>query len=100
MAYTQYYGCVVGDKLQGLALYDKIMADINAEFRDDKSSSGSSGEARILRGIIEEMSAIDASGTKEFLAWWKVGVSLPRGRTRFESFDEYLNFRLIDSGAL
>lgn len=76
------------------------MREIGVRSRIDKRGSTASGEGRLLRGIIEEMSSIDAGRTKELLGYWKRGVSLPRHRTLFGSFEDYLDFRLVDSGAL
>ncbi|OAG09799.1 terpenoid synthase [Paraphaeosphaeria sporulosa] len=84
----------------GLALYEDIMRDIGAESRGEVHGGSATGEARILRSIMEEMSSLDAFRTKELLQYWKTGVSLPRDRTHFDTFEEYLDFRLVDSGAL
>jgi hypothetical protein len=84
-------------------VYEGIMQDIGARMKGQPGKSGvdsMSGEGRILRGIVEEMSAIDAHRTAQFLEYWKRGVSLPRDGTHFGSFEEYLDFRLVDSGAL
>jgi hypothetical protein len=84
-------------------VYEGIMRDVGARAKgqpEKPGGDGVSGEGRILRGIVEEMSAIDARRTAQFLEYWKRGVSLPRDRTHFGSFEEYLDFRLVDSGAL
>ncbi|KAF2451313.1 terpenoid synthase [Karstenula rhodostoma CBS 690.94] len=83
----------------GVALYEGIMRDIGVRSRGGNPGGSVTGEGRLLRGIIEEMARIDAGRTREVLGYWKRGVSLPRDRTRFGSFEEYLDFRLVDSGA-
>nr|UXN86878.1 Bifunctional terpene synthase [Didymosphaeria variabile] len=84
---------------EGLGFFEKMMKEIKAGFRSTDRRQGSSGESRILGDIFEEMMAVDSPRAKQFLEYWKRGVSLPRDRTRFESLDDYLDFRLVDSGA-
>ncbi|KAJ4352421.1 uncharacterized protein N0V89_007769 [Didymosphaeria variabile] len=84
---------------EGLGLFEKMMKDIKAGVQSSDRRQSSSGEGRILGNILEEMMAVDSLRAKQFLEYWRRGVSLPRDQTRFESLDDYLDFRLVDSGA-
>ncbi|KAK8091557.1 hypothetical protein PG997_001918 [Apiospora hydei] len=67
----------------------------NAKFVDEGP-----GEGRILQGIVAEMVAIDAPRAVDFMNWYKMDLDVPRDRTTFADFGDYLDFRVVDMGAL
>lgn len=77
-----------------------MMKDVNGRLQDGTIGTKRSGESCILHGIIEEMTSIDPYRTTEFMKYWKSDLGVPRDRSYFKSFDDYLNFRVVDSASL
>ncbi|KAI1413293.1 geranylgeranyl pyrophosphate synthase [Hypoxylon sp. FL1857] len=84
---------------EGLVINDKLMEDVNGGIHGGTVGNEKSGESRIMHGIIEEMMAIDPYRTKEFMKYWKSDLGVPRDRTHFKDFDDYLEFRVVDSAS-
>ena len=77
-----------------------MMQDVNEGLREGIVRSNRSGESRILHSIVEEMMAIDPYRTTEFMKYWKSDLGVSRDQTSFKNFDDYLNFRVINSASL
>ncbi|KAF1976245.1 hypothetical protein BU23DRAFT_565931 [Bimuria novae-zelandiae CBS 107.79] len=86
-------------KDQAVSLKDQVMKAVNGGYQDGGVSSNMSGEGRILQRVIEDMMVIDPHRTNEFIKYWKQDLRVPRDRTSFASFDDYLDFRAVDSAS-
>jgi hypothetical protein len=97
---VQHYILHKTKKNQAVSLNDQVMRNLNGGRQGGGVSSNMPGEGRILQCIIGDMMVIDPHRTNEFIKYWKQDLGVPRNRTSFEGFDDYLDFRVVDSASL
>lgn len=73
--------------------------DVIKSFQTGKGSTNATGVSYILQGIFKDMMEIDQISTKATIKYLLRYWAFPRDRTDFESFEDYLNFRVVDTGS-
>ncbi|KAI1346128.1 fusicoccadiene synthase [Xylaria sp. FL0043] len=87
---------------EGEALDHQLMASLNGDANTLDGKSCQSGKKALQLKAVNEMMSIDSLQAKEMIAYWTkgVGLGLGRGRTQFFDFEDYLEYRIVDSGSL
>ncbi|CAJ2510072.1 Uu.00g059720.m01.CDS01 [Anthostomella pinea] len=100
VAYIMEFGFLHDDLID---TFENAEADVQNEgirkALKDMLSGEPSGEGQILLTMIKEMTSIDPAGANEMMSYWDQELSLARDRPDITTFDDYLEYRIVDCGA-
>ncbi|KAF2756361.1 terpenoid synthase [Pseudovirgaria hyperparasitica] len=105
VAYIMEFGFLHDDVIDVAKISKAI--ELNAQVMDaldwspeiGEVSVDLNGERKILANIFKELSAIDPVRAKNVIDYWKKDLDLKRDPSHFPSLDDYLNYRVVDSGS-
>ncbi|KAF7194703.1 Ophiobolin F synthase [Pseudocercospora fuligena] len=82
-----------------MSLNDNVLNNLRGDSTESEVLRDT-GEARILKKILAEAASIDSKRQRVLVDYWKNDLSTKRDRTKFDGFDDYLDFRVVDCGSL